>query len=77
VTLRGCRTGHQLPKLVNCGDVCDEWPDCLPAPSPHLLERITQFCAEGEAAGQSGEAVACTLNRLYAAITQGLKGREQ
>ena len=77
MTLKRCRTGRRLPELINCGDVCGEWPDCLPAPSPHLLASITQFCAEGEAAGQSGEAVACSLNRLYVAIMQGLEGRGQ
>jgi len=38
---------------------------------------VTQFCTDGEAAGQNSEAVASALSRLYEAISRGLKGREQ
>lgn len=74
MTLKPCReSGTQLPALVNCGDVCREWPDCLPPPPPMLLETITKFCADGEAADRNSEAVADALSRLHEAITQGLE----
>jgi hypothetical protein len=77
MSLRRCRSGQQLAPLMNCGEVCGTWPDCLPAPSPHSLARITQFCAEGEAADQNSVKVARVLSRLYQAINQGLEGRDQ
>lgn len=77
MSLRQCRSGRQLPPQSNCGDVCDQWPDCLPAPSPDSLATITRFCAEGEAADQNSEAVASALSRLYDAITRGLEGEER
>ncbi len=77
MTLKPCRNGYQLPLLMNCGAVCDEWPNCLPMPSPDGLAKVTQFCADGEAAEQNSEAVASALSRLYEAITRGLKEREQ
>ncbi len=77
MTLKRCQAGYQLPPLMSCGAVCDEWPDCLPTPSPDSLAMVTQFCTDGEAAGQNSEAVASALSRLYEAISRGLKGREQ
>jgi hypothetical protein len=77
MSLKPCRNGGQLPPLMSCGDVCNEWPDCLPAPSPDSLEGITRFCAEEEAADHSSEAVARALSRLYDAITRGLEERDR
>jgi hypothetical protein len=77
MTLKPCRNGYQLSLLMNCGAVCDEWPDCLPTPSPDALAKVTRFCADGAAAGQNSEAVASALSRLHEAITRGLEGRKQ
>jgi hypothetical protein len=77
MTLQPCRNGNRLPPLINCGAACDQWPDCLPTPSPDALAKVTQFCVDGQAAEQNSEAVAGALSRLHEAITQGLHGREQ
>jgi hypothetical protein len=75
---RPCQwTGEQLPDNVTCGSSCEEFPRCLPPPSPELLATIVQVARQDQADHENHRATAETLELLYRAITEGLSGRQQ
>jgi hypothetical protein len=72
-----CRlTGARLPNDTTCGAPCEDFPACLPEPSPELLASMSRFARQGQAERENHEAVAGTLDQLYRALTEGLDGRE-
>jgi hypothetical protein len=78
ISLKPCElTGEQLPPNVTCGEVCAEFPDCRPGPSPELLASIRRFCVSVQVAREADEAVAGELGHFYNAITERLAGRNR
>ncbi len=67
-------TGEKLPDNVTCAALCQEFPACLPEPSPGLLASISRFARQGQAERENHKAAASTLDKLYRAITEGLDG---
>lgn len=73
VSLRCCeRLGWKLSDTHTCGQVCSEFPACLP-PLTALKASLARFYIEDAAAEQNDQASAALLQTLLAAITEGMK----
>jgi hypothetical protein len=73
MTLRRCQYGNKLPTNVSCVVLCQDFPDCLPPPSPELATALRQFVTEASQERDQTEATTYTLSCLRDALNKGIR----
>jgi hypothetical protein len=77
VSLQRCaHSGARLAGNATCGALCTAFPDCLPPPTPELAAAVALELRTAAAEHQAAAAVHDELDRIHAAITEGLTRKE-
>jgi hypothetical protein len=77
LSLQRCaHSGATLAGNATCGARCEAFPDCLPPPSPELAAAIALQLHEVAGEHEAATAIHEVLDRLHAAITEGLTRKE-
>jgi hypothetical protein len=69
MALRHCQhIGLKLPDSETCGGLCNEFPTCLPAPSPELVAEVARLRIEAKSEQASYSATAESLALIHQAL---------